>query len=120
SSFKETQRLHAVEGDNLKWNLRDVIRGVGMEPPDKWQAYLELMIYSWRKHYNEHGQEVQEWASQSAIHRESTYISCWNRATSMSLAMWDMYGGGREAVAVRSTVSKLNALLEHNAPFLEQ
>ena len=38
----------------------------------------------------------------------------------MSLAMWEMYGGGRESVAVKSTISKLKGLIEDNAPFLER
>jgi hypothetical protein len=36
----------------------------------------------------------------------------------MSLAMWEMYGGG-ESVAVRSTTNKLKGLIENNASFLE-
>lgn len=54
------------------------------------------------------------------VMRESTYISCWNRAASMSLAMWEMYGGGRESVAVLSTRSKLDALIKSNSSFLEE
>jgi hypothetical protein len=46
--------------------------------------------------------------------------SPWNRATSMSLAMWEMYGGGREAVAVRSTRGKLSTLVKNNSSFLEK
>jgi hypothetical protein len=38
----------------------------------------------------------------------------------MSLAVWEMYGSGRESVVIRSTRSKLEALLEQHAPFLEQ
>jgi hypothetical protein len=38
----------------------------------------------------------------------------------MSLAMWEMYGGGRDAIALRSAKHKLEGLLENNAPFLEQ
>jgi hypothetical protein len=118
--YQEAQRLLADEDGNFKGNMRDVLRGVGVGPPDKWRAYLELLISSWRKHYDEHGREVETWTSQISIHRESTYISCWNRASSMSLAMWDLYGGSREAIAVRSTASKLNALLEYNSSFLER
>lgn len=117
--FQEAQRLLADEGENLKGNMRDVLRGVGIGPPDKWREYLELLISSWRKHYTEHDREVETWSSQVSIHRESTYISCWNRASSMSLAMWGLYGGGREGVAIRSTANKLNDLLEYNSSFLE-
>ena len=41
-------------------------------------------------------------------------------ASSMSLAMWEMYGGGSESVAVRSTPSKLKGLIEDNATFAEK
>lgn len=34
--------------------------------------------------------------------------------------MWEMYGGGSESVAVRSTTYKLKALIELNSPLLEQ
>ena len=47
-------------------------------------------------------------------------ISCWNKASSMSLAMWGLYGGGRESVAIRSTVGKLRTLLENSSSFLQR
>jgi hypothetical protein len=115
----EAARLHQSE-DSRGGNLRDVLAGLIRVFPHKRREYVEMMISSWKGHYDKHNQEVETWASQTSIYRESTYISCWNRASSMSLAMWEMYGGGREAVAVRSTVGKLNALLEHNVPFLEE
>jgi hypothetical protein len=34
--------------------------------------------------------------------------------------MWEMYGGGRESVAVRSTRRKLDALIKNNASYLEE
>jgi hypothetical protein len=101
-------------------NLRDVLTSVAVAFPHKRREYLETMVTSWRKHYNNHNQEVEMWAAQTSIHREFTYISCWNRASSMSLAMWEMYGRGSEAVAVRSTIDKLDALLKNNSSFLEQ
>jgi len=88
--------------------------------PHKRREYIEDVISSWKRHYNEHGQVVQQWKSDMEIYRESTYISCWNRASSMSLAMWEMYGGGRESVAIRSTRSKLETLLKNNDLFLKQ
>ena len=88
--------------------------------PHKRREYLESVISSWKKHYSDHNVEVQQWISDLDVYRESTYISCWNRASSMSLAMWNMYGGGSESVAVRSTTTKLITLIERNGPFLEQ
>jgi hypothetical protein len=119
SILLEAERLRRSE-ESRGGNLRDVLLTVGVAFPHKRREYLETMISSWRRHYDGHNQEVETWASQTSIYRESTYISCWNRAASMSLAMWEMYGKGREAVAVRSTVGKLSALLEDNASFLEQ
>ncbi|MDT5270618.1 MAG: hypothetical protein QOH49_2804 [Acidobacteriota bacterium] len=115
----EAARLHQSE-DSRSGNLRDVLAGLIRVFPHKRREYVEMMISSWTGHYDKHNQEVETWYSQTSIHRESTYISCWNRASSMSLAMWEMYGKGREAVAIRSSVGKLNALLENNAGFLEQ
>lgn len=59
--------------------------------------YLDSVISSWKKHYSDHNVAVKQWKSDLNVYRESTYISCWNRASSMSLAMWEM-NGGTEAV----------------------
>jgi hypothetical protein len=88
--------------------------------PHKRRELLEDTIASWKRNYDAHGKSVESWKASIAVYRESTFISCWNRASSMSLAMWEMYGGGRESVAVRSTRSKLEALLANHAPSLEQ
>jgi hypothetical protein len=88
--------------------------------PHKRREYLEAVILSWKKQYNDHSFAVPQWKSELDIFRESTYISCWNRASSTSLAMWEMYGGGNESVAVRSTFGKLEQLLKDNASFLER
>jgi hypothetical protein len=87
--------------------------------PHKREEYLNGMVESWTRHHDGFNTEVQEWASQVAIHRESTYISCWSRADSTSVAMWNLYGGGTEAVAIRSSVAKLKALLENNSDWLQ-
>lgn len=88
--------------------------------PHKRREYIEGVISSWKRQPGAHNKSVELWKADTAIHRESTYISCWNRASSMSLAMWEMYGGGRESVAVRSTRSKLDYLIEKNTSFLEK
>lgn len=38
----------------------------------------------------------------------------------MSIAMWDMYGGGTESVAVRSTTHKLQAVIQVNSKLLKE
>lgn len=113
----EMARLNAVTSDE---SIRGILVMAYRAYPHKRREVIEDVISSWKRNYAEHNQTVQKWKSESAIHRESTYISCWNRASSMSLAMWEMYGGGREAVAVRSTKSKLEGLIEGNASFLEE
>lgn len=87
--------------------------------PEKRRDYLASVISSWKKHYADHNQAVKQWKSDLEVFRESTYISCWNRASSMSLAMWDMYGGGNESVAVRSTTDKLQAVIRLNNDLLK-
>jgi hypothetical protein len=87
--------------------------------PDKRREYLESVISSWKKQYSDHNVSVTQWKSDLNVYRESTYISCWNGASSMSLAMWEMYGG-TEAVAVRSTSDKLQAIIQLNSTLLEK
>jgi hypothetical protein len=88
--------------------------------PDKRREYLDSVISSWKNHYSDHNVALQQWKSDLHVFRESTYISCWNRASSMSLAMWEMYGGGSESVAVRSTSGKLQAIIQLNMALLEE
>lgn len=88
--------------------------------PEKRREYLESVVSSWKKHYSDHNVAVEQWKSDLDVYRESTYISCWNRASSMSIAMWDMYGGGTESVAVRSTTHKLQEVIRVNSKLLEE
>jgi hypothetical protein len=85
----------------------------------KRREYIEGVISDWKRLYGNHNPSVNQWRSDVEIYRESTYISCWNRASSMSLAMWEMYGKGTESVAVQSKVSKLERLIETNIEFLK-
>jgi len=100
--------------------VRNILNTATRADPHKRREYLESVIASWKRHYDDHSVAVQQWKSDLDVFRESTYISCWNRASSMSLAMWGMYGGGRESVAVKSTISKLKGLIVDNTPFLER
>jgi hypothetical protein len=100
--------------------VRNILTTAKQAYPHKRREYIEGVVSTWKRLYDDHNKSVGQWKADIAIERECTYISCWNRATSMSLAMWEMYGGGREAVAVRSTRGKLDALIEHNTSFLEK
>ena len=51
--------------------------------------------------------------------RKSSFISCWHLASDQNIAMWKLYGSGIEAVAVRSTVGKLRAVLAAQKASLE-
>jgi hypothetical protein len=97
--------------------LGDVLADVWLVYPHKREEYLKGLVESWTKYHDSHNSEVRDYGSQVAIHRESTYISCWSRADSMSAAMWNLYGG-TEAVAIRSSVTKLKALLASNSDWL--
>lgn len=100
--------------------LGDILNKVSLVYPEKRHEYLKSTVDSWRKHHDDYNPRVARWLSEITIDRESTYISCWNRAASMSLAMWNLYGGGSESVAIRLDPEKLNALLESNMSRLKE
>ncbi|MCM3869283.1 MAG: hypothetical protein ND895_01130 [Pyrinomonadaceae bacterium] len=113
------REIHTILESANEW-VRNILSTAMRASPNKRREYLEYVISSWKRHYDDHNPAVQQWKSDSDVFRDSTYISCWNRASSMSLAMWEMYGGGSESVAVRSTISKLKGLIEGNASFLQR
>lgn len=100
--------------------VRNILQMALRAYPDKRRECLEYVISSWENLYNNHNVAVQRWKSDLHVFRESTYISCWNRASSMSLAMWEMYGGGSESVAVRSTSDKLQSVIRANTALLDE
>lgn len=100
--------------------LADVLKRVPVVYPHKRIEYLEAMIQGWRENHDNHNARVAEWLNEVAIDRESTYISCWNRAASMSLAMWNLYGGGGESVAIRLKPETLEKLLHSNSDWLNE
>lgn len=100
--------------------LGDVLKQMSIIYPHKRKEYLESMIQSWLGHHDNYNSMVDEWLSQVTVDRESTYISCWNRAASMSLAMWSVYGGGYESVAIRLVAGKLETLLQENLGWLQK
>lgn len=99
--------------------VANILRTTLRAYPNKRREFLESVISSWKKHYSDHNVSMQQWKSDLDVYRESTYISCWNRASSMSLAMWEMYGG-TESVAVRSTSDKLREVIQLNNSLLEE
>ena len=78
---------------------------------------LSDFITKWKNEYLNHNQEIENWTREAAAYKDSTFISCWNRANSMSLAMWALYGGGQESVALRTTEGKLEQLISGNQTF---
>ena len=75
---------HAIDS-----SCKALLERVERAYPHKRQEYLEGLIASWQNQCNIHNQEVDRWRSDLTVIRESTYISCWNRASTMSLAMWE-------------------------------
>jgi hypothetical protein len=119
--LREAKALLLSGRDNVRGVLRDVLSDVGRVFPHKRREYIESMIISWRKVRDNHVvARDKNWLPEVRIHRECTYISCWNRGPSMSHAMWQMYAGGLEGVAVRSNESKLRAVINYNTAFLEE
>ncbi len=51
--------------------------------------------------------------------RKSSFISCWHLASDQNIAMWNLYGSGIEAVAIKATVGKLRAALAERKTELE-
>lgn len=98
----------------------DVLKGIGAVYPQKREEYLMKFVSSWFNHHDNHNNRMLGWAQQVSVDRESTYISCWNRAQSMSLAMWNQYGGGTESIAICSSVEKLKALVANNLDWLQK
>tara|TARA_R110000850_G_C9986145_1_gene466501 strand:- start:406 stop:1392 length:987 start_codon:yes stop_codon:yes gene_type:complete len=100
--------------------LGDVLLGLTTVYPEKRYEYLKGMLNSWLKNYDKHSETVSEWVEEVSVARECTYISCWNRADFMSLAMWNVYGGSEESVAVRVHINKLEEILQENAGWLNE
>lgn len=99
--------------------LSDVLKDVLNVYPSKRIEYLEGTINGWRKNHDGYNTEVAKWLREITVDRESTYISCWNSAPSMSLAMWSLYGGGNESLAIRLKPGKLDELLSRNQNWLQ-
>jgi len=82
--------------------------------------YVELTLENWRKRYDKHNSDVLKWKQQAIIKSDSTYISCWNQADVSSLAMWNLYGGGPESIAIRVEFESLEKVLSNNRINLEK
>ncbi|MDQ2087994.1 DUF2971 domain-containing protein [Herbivorax sp. ANBcel31] len=85
----------------------------------KGNQYLKSLVDGWKKRIEEYPETKKKSISQVLIHRESTYINCWYRADEMSLAMWQLFGGGEESIAIRTTIGKLKQVLKQNDNYLE-
>jgi hypothetical protein len=110
----------SLDGQEQKSAFGAVLKGIGAVYPQKREEYLMKFVSSWFKHHDNHNNRVQGWAQQVSVDRESTYISCWNRANAMSLPMWNQYGGGTESVAILSTAEKLKMLVANNLDWLRR
>lgn len=57
--------------------------------------------------------QIEEYQRQAEKLRNSTFINCWSASESMSLSMWELFGGGLESVAIKTTKSKLRKVVEN-------
>ncbi|NAO97546.1 hypothetical protein FRY77_16205 [Halomonas sp. MG34] len=105
--------------ENKKSVLGEVLLGLVNVYPHKRYEYLKHFLRSWLKNYANHNVNVHKWVEEVTVERECTYISCWNRADYMSLAMWNVYGGSEESVAIRIRTDKLEELLQANTEWLD-
>ncbi|ADQ13719.1 DUF2971 domain-containing protein [Halanaerobium hydrogeniformans] len=100
--------------DRLKETLERFKFYHNNNPEHKGRKHLENLVSGWSKQINNYSETKEEHISQAATHRESTYISCWYSADEMSLAMWKLFGGGKESVAIRTKINKLKDIIEKN------
>ncbi|WP_088104768.1 DUF2971 domain-containing protein [Halalkalibacter urbisdiaboli] len=121
--FREVSSL--LKENNVNFLLKDVLKNFSFyylynKPKFNGKKYLESLIEGWTKRLEEFPDKKMESISQVKIHRDSTYINCWNSASEMSLAMWQLFGGGEESVAIRTTRDKLQQVLDSNADYLQE
>lgn len=114
------QAYSSLSAEGKQSALGGILEGVSRVYADKRKDYIEGTIKNWVRLHDNHNTRVAEWRRQVMIERESTYVSCWHRADSMSLAMWNLYGGGTESIAIRVDVHKLESLLTMNAGWLKE
>lgn len=97
--------------------LKRVQNGV---KPEKRMQYLQYTVDNWRTRHQRHNDHVLKVRDQVVTRRESTYVSCWTISEHLSLAMWQIYGGSTESVAIRTSKEKLQRLLEVNRELLQR
>ena len=89
-------------------------------PAQNHRKYLETMRDGWTK-TNEKRQEFNlQWKDETQVSRDSTYLSCWHLSDEQNYAMWKVYGGGLDSVAIVTTVGKLRSYLMQNAANIEK
>jgi hypothetical protein len=115
-AFAQYEALSPVEKKSV---LGDVLGSLDRFPLANRGKVLQSMVESWTKLCDAHGSDVRNWVAQVAVDRECTYVSCWTRAESASLAMWAQYGGGPDSVAIRTRREKLETLVDANRAWLE-
>jgi len=111
------QQLPPEEANSV---LGDVLKTVPIVHSHMRGEYLCSMIKGWIGKHDSYNTNVSKWMKEVTADRTSTFISCWNRAASMSLAMWNIYGGGQESVAIKLKTGKLESLLQDNITWLKE
>lgn len=120
--YSEVKKM--LKKEKINQNLKDIFKSFSFyyicnRKKFKPKEYLDIFITEWTKQIKKFPEKKNKLISQAAIHRESTYISCWYSRKQMSLAMWQLFGGGKESIAIRTTIDKLKNLLDLNNKFLK-
>jgi hypothetical protein len=110
-SMKMLNKLHSKNKNPV---LATILEKIIILDHDKLEEYFSVTIENWTKLHKQYNLHASKWKQQTMIKRESTYISCWYRASSMSMAMWELYGGGDEAIAISIKPEMLEKLLIQN------
>lgn len=116
------QVMHVLNEGEINDLLKEILEKFKFHynnnPKYKGKKYLENLSNGWSKNINNYSKTKEKHISQAIIHRESTYISCWYSADQMSLAMWKLFGGGKESIAIRTKIDKLRDVIEKNNNYL--
>lgn len=108
------RRLFLIRADNFNDALEGAFDWTQIEVTRKLLKNLGLPLQ--RRVQTDYGRHYPniEYSVPSIIHaaRKATHLSCWSEFSTESFAMWNTYGGGRESVAISSTVGRLADMLE--------
>jgi hypothetical protein len=98
----------------------EVLGNVPCVYPSMRIEYLKSTSQAWHQNAQRSLKGEDDWRQQARTQREAVYISCWNRQSTLSFAMWELYGGGDEAVALKVKAGTLMRSISANASMLSE